>query len=183
MPTTRNYIERMTRRDEGRRVEDPDGDVWIVRGLAQKTKVGRRKWYVGLQHAENSRQYVEHELDRITNRSWAWVDERVGNDRSSVGAQGRKSDETPERDDQGRRLCRRCGAPIQFIRMQGSGKPMPVDHGGVSAREAYEERENDGSPTGLVTRAGELLSPHDLKRAADDDLTVYRSHFVTCPGA
>lgn len=176
MPKTRSYIEKLTKRDEGRRVEDPEGEPWVIRGVAKRTEHGRRRWMVGLKHAEQSRRYREIERDTILNRSWTWADDGRGPSGPSGTAK-----KVP-RDDDGRRLCRRCREPIFFVEMP-SGKAMPVDHdGGKAARHIVEEMDSVtmDRPTGWVMRSGKVLTTHELQQAAKADLTVYRSHFASC---
>lgn len=177
--TDRDYVSRLTKAHVGRRVEAPTGDVWAIRGVVKKTAAGSRTWVAGLQHAAERRRYREEEVDTIVNGNWVWADEEEPSSNESLAT---ATDTAAPRDDEGRRLCERCGEPIAFITMQGSGKAMPVDHGGLAAADALAEME-DEVPTGLVTRGGKTLTRSELERAAEADLTVYRSHFVTCPDA
>jgi len=177
MPKTRSYVENLTRRDVGRRITDSSDETWIIQGVEKKTDRGRRRWMVGLKHAEERRRYQELERDTILNGVWTWADD--GRPHSGRQREGSRSKEVP-RDDEGRRLCKRCEEPIFFVRT-ASGKAMPVDHEPTAARRIVEDMTiTMDKPTGWVTRQGKVLTTHELKKAAQADLTVYRSHFASC---
>ena len=76
--------------------------------------------------------------------------------------------------------CRGCGAPILWIKMQGSGKKMPVDEEPVQIVQqagGHPYMQMVGSyVTGYI--AGDALDDPDTKV-----IQAYRSHFATCPKA
>jgi len=177
MPKTRSYVEKLTKHDEGRRVEDPSGEEWTIQGVAKRTERGRGAWYVGLKHTEERGRYREEKRDTILHNAWTWGDDGRAPDVLPGGSSTKKA----PRDDDGRRLCHRCGAPIFFIEMP-TGKKMPVDNEPIAARDVLEEigEVMMDRPTGWVTRNGKVLTTHELKQAAEANLTIYRSHFASC---
>lgn len=183
MPT-RRYITRLTKRDEGAHVVSPTDEEWRIRSVVKTTAGGRRRWEVYLQDPDHPGQYEKREASHLTNASWRWAEGHAPKERApppSLPSSNRAKTET-KRDEDGRRLCDACGEPIFFIRLEGSGTAMPVDAGGIGARDVVEEAD-DLSKVTMITRSGRMLRGQRLRRAAEQDLTVYRSHFASCPDA
>lgn len=65
--------------------------------------------------------------------------------------------------------CSSCGANIHWVRMEPSGKPMPLDE--------------VPSPRGNVVRTDLKGGARAWKKDDDPALTRWMSHFATCPHA
>lgn len=77
--------------------------------------------------------------------------------------------------------CRGCGAPVIWVRMQDSGKRMPVDEDPVLVLQGH------GSDT-FVRADGEIVHGIRIGDGYDDYpddnvIEAYVSHFATCPQA
>jgi hypothetical protein len=174
----RRYVERLTSNHEGEHLVDPNGKEWIVKSVHKnraKMGVGRRTvWMAYLQDPDRRSHYEQMRVSRITGGAWTW-----GDGEPPASAPRSTATRTAPRDERGRRLCKACREPIQFIKAQGTGRAIPVDHGGIAARDVVE-RADDLSDVSVVTRAGEVLRGEQVRWAAEDDLTVFRSHFASC---
>lgn len=182
----RRYITRITKRDEGAHVISPSSEKeWRIRSVVKTSAGGRRRWEVYLQDPEARGQYRKLEASRLTNGSWRWAEGHAPSERAPAGPLTSSNSPKPgevKTNEDGQRLCDACGAPIFFIRLEGSGTAMPVDAGGIGARDVVEEAD-DLSKVTMITRSGRMLRGQRLRRAAEQDLTVYRSHFASCPDA
>ena len=69
--------------------------------------------------------------------------------------------------------CKACGNPILWARVTATGKMMPVD----------PEPRPDGNIELTRGRTPEATVHGQSPLGVDPDLTLYVSHFVTCPSA
>lgn len=81
--------------------------------------------------------------------------------------------------------CRKCGAPIRYIRMKRSGKWMPVDAKPV---EIIPSIGLDKGGHNYITLEGEIIRARKKKEEnlfydGVDPVAAYESHFATCPEA
>ena len=72
--------------------------------------------------------------------------------------------------------CSSCGAEIIWVRVQASGKAMPIDEW---SRPDGNIREVDRGDEILV----EILGRKEAQRLRDEGVPLFRSHFATCPNA
>ena len=74
--------------------------------------------------------------------------------------------------------CRSCGAEIIWIKMNGTGKAMPVDAAPISYSEVLLPGEKNALT--LVTGSGMIVR---TRFDPGGDKIGYTSHFATCPNA
>lgn len=77
--------------------------------------------------------------------------------------------------------CRGCGAEIVWIRMQISGKQMPVDAKPVSV--AYEAGAETFIREDGVPIRGKRVTDAEARETDGPVMEAYVSHFATCPAA
>lgn len=68
-----------------------------------------------------------------------------------------------------RETCRRCGAPIVWVRTAANGRPMPID----------PDTTEDGN-VALVRGRAHVVAGAQLEQLRAFDQPLYRPHFATC---
>ncbi len=77
--------------------------------------------------------------------------------------------------------CKGCGAPIVWIKMQYSGKKMPVDEEPVLILQG-KGTDKFIRPDGVITLGSRVGDGYD-DYPDDNVIEAYESHFATCPQA
>lgn len=74
--------------------------------------------------------------------------------------------------------CKSCGAEIKWIKMNGTGKMMPVDAKPITYTDSLHPAESNALT--LVTEHGTVTK---ARFDPGGDKVGYTSHFATCPNA